>query len=202
MNKNSNNKIFVTLVPLAWHKFYQKLELLYKKNDNIKTKPPVPLILNGWVFTSDEDKIQRWNDTVSWLTSYNLEYLLDDITEEDKYYVEKDFVTTYDDLARFYRIHANREPRDKPDEKVVDNKLIELVDNWETIAGTTLSNCTKPVEFTGLKFRRLVCSADINTKPPWGEWDLINKNPISFRNFRKRVNSFIKPLEVDHIDFI
>jgi hypothetical protein len=38
---------------------------------------PKPLILAGWAFSSDDDKRQRWTDTVKWLHERGLEHLIE-----------------------------------------------------------------------------------------------------------------------------
>lgn len=38
---------------------------------------PKPLILAGWAFSSDEEKRQRWEDTVAWLREHGLEHLIE-----------------------------------------------------------------------------------------------------------------------------
>jgi len=38
---------------------------------------PKPLILAGWTFSTDADKRQRWQETVSWLRERGLEYLIE-----------------------------------------------------------------------------------------------------------------------------
>lgn len=48
---------FVCPNPQIWNEIYSKLTEFYKENhEKIKTPPPIPLILNGWVFSSDLDK--------------------------------------------------------------------------------------------------------------------------------------------------
>jgi hypothetical protein len=37
---------------------------------------PKPLILAGWAFSSDEEKRQRWSDSVAWLQERGLELLI------------------------------------------------------------------------------------------------------------------------------
>ena len=50
--------------PNIWAKVHRKLDALASKNG--WAEPPVPLILAGWGFSSDEEKKQRWAETVDW----------------------------------------------------------------------------------------------------------------------------------------
>ena len=38
---------------------------------------PKPLILAGWNFSSDAEKRQRWDETVTWLKERGLEHLIE-----------------------------------------------------------------------------------------------------------------------------
>jgi len=58
------NDIKICPQPNIWAKVHRKLDALASKNG--WAEPPVPLILAGWGFSSDEEKKQRWADTVDW----------------------------------------------------------------------------------------------------------------------------------------
>lgn len=46
---------------------------------------PVPLILNGWWYSNDEEKRARWNATVNWAASQELSTLLPVLDETTGY---------------------------------------------------------------------------------------------------------------------
>lgn len=79
---------FVCPNPKIWNKVYFHLTEFYKNNDHIDSPPPKPLILNGWIFSSDLEKKIRWEETIKWTHKYNCTQLIPDIKESDKYKVD------------------------------------------------------------------------------------------------------------------
>ena len=80
---------FICPNPQIWNEIYTSLTEFYQKNKNkIGTRPPVPLILNGWVFSSDLDKKIRWEETIKWAKENDCSGLIPEIKESDKYKVE------------------------------------------------------------------------------------------------------------------
>lgn len=73
-------------LPPIWAKIHQ--ELCEFSNEHLcqPSNPPKPLILAGWNFTDDKDKLQRWNDTVLWAKSNNCEYIVSVIVENEWYF--------------------------------------------------------------------------------------------------------------------
>ena len=73
--------------PGKWHEIYQALERAREnRQDPYIPKVPVPLILNGWVFTEDWEKELRWKETTAWAERYGFADEIPQIDEEDKYY--------------------------------------------------------------------------------------------------------------------
>ena len=73
--------------PKVWHAIHTALlEAWRTKKDESIPKPPVPLILNGWVFSSDIEKEVRWKETISWATQYGFTNLIPKLTEEESYF--------------------------------------------------------------------------------------------------------------------
>lgn len=58
--------------PQTWHRVHQELDRARKTTDGSIPPPPVPLILNGWVFSSARDKHDRWAATVAWAEAAGL----------------------------------------------------------------------------------------------------------------------------------
>jgi hypothetical protein len=80
---------FVCPVPIVWAKVYGSLVNAYNNGSEIKDPPPKPLILNGWVFSSDLDKKLRWSETIAWANEHSCEDLLPQLTLEEEYRVEQ-----------------------------------------------------------------------------------------------------------------
>ena len=75
-------KYYKCPLPIKWNEIYK----LILKN-NIENKPPIPLILNGWVYSNDYEKEDRWKNTVEWLmNNYKEENILPLLNENEKYY--------------------------------------------------------------------------------------------------------------------
>ncbi len=80
---------FVCPNPQIWNEIYSKLTEFYKENyEKIKTPPPIPLILNGWVFSSDLDKKNRWDETIQWAKNHSCLNLIPELKDSEKYTVE------------------------------------------------------------------------------------------------------------------
>lgn len=58
------------------------------KNAEVKglPMPPIPLILAGWVSSSDQEKKQRWDDTVTYATKHGCTHIFDHLGDESFYF--------------------------------------------------------------------------------------------------------------------
>ena len=74
--------------PIPWSNVFKKLSKFADDNENL-SEPPVPLILNGWVFSNDFQKKERWEQTVSWAKNAGCQELTDFLTTEDFYFVKE-----------------------------------------------------------------------------------------------------------------
>ena len=78
---------YISPVPKVWHEIHQALESfwnteLQKKGD----KPPTPLILAGWNYSSDFEKSERWQATVRCAEEMNCSTLIKELKNDEKYY--------------------------------------------------------------------------------------------------------------------
>lgn len=48
--------------------------------------PPKPLILAGWAYSSDIEKMKRWDETVSWANANGCEKIINEIPDSDFYF--------------------------------------------------------------------------------------------------------------------
>ena len=53
-------------IPTAWARVHKAMQRYAEVNVCNPPKPPVPLILGGWVFSTDLQKIERWADFKLW----------------------------------------------------------------------------------------------------------------------------------------
>ena len=73
-------------MPDTWAAVHQRLLKAWTKSgDRAIPEPPRPLILNGWVFSSDSEKQARWAETVRWATRHGLSHLIPDIEQRNSY---------------------------------------------------------------------------------------------------------------------
>lgn len=71
--------------PPVWNSIYQNLCKFHAKNCPTDPPPPVPLILAGWAFSTDEEKASRWKDTLNWAKTHGALNSIPEISESDFY---------------------------------------------------------------------------------------------------------------------
>ena len=189
--------------PLPWNDVYQRLSAVSQYRPDLP-KPPVPLILNGWVYSNDAEKMRRWEDTVLWAKNAFCDEIVQSVSVEDYYCTEE--LTTYEvgPLGGPMYRSWDYSSKARPENEALSQAMQRLVNQWSFLAGG-FSSHSRPLGFTGAKGRRLVVGVSSDDLPPWGTWDslsTIESKRRTFTDFRQAVNRAIKPLEVDHIDFI
>jgi len=188
--------------PKDWHQFYLFLEA--KKQAGQKD-PPVPLILAASM-ESDDTKHRRLSDQLHWAHENGclddvLRYLRD-IPGED--WNLSSLGQWNQDSYPNYSWGWTSDPKPKMSVETATKLIEHLRANWDEIAGPELRAVTLPRRFAGAKGRRLLVFARKDSPPPWGTWTTLDrgKNKRFFTRLRAAVNAAIKPLEVDHIDFV
>lgn len=183
--------------PTAWAQVHRELLRVWRaQGGNADDKPPVPLILAGWAFSSPLEKHIRWLGTVEWAAAHGCEHITASVAPTD--------LMAWGEVGPGWSppSYARHAPKPRPTEEAVAAALRTLEERWSEIAGPGLAAITRPREFSGRKCRRLVVLADGAGKPAWGSWHYLERSRRHhFSEFRRRVNAAIHPLEVDHIDF-
>ncbi len=188
--------------PLPWNSVYQRLSEVAQSRPNLP-KPPIPLILNGWVYSNDAEKMNRWKDTVQWAKNAQCDEIISAVPEDDFYYTEELTTSQVGPLGGPLYRSWDFKSKSRPDQEALAQALERLINEWPSIA-VGFSSHTKPLGFTGAKARRLVVAFNSDELPPWGAWDslsAIEAKRRTFTSFRQAVNAAVKPLEIDHIDF-
>ena len=80
---------FVCPKPQPWLAIYDTLKAAWEAAGSNGARPPFPLILNGWMFSSDFDKHPRWLDTIKWAEERSLSHHIPELKADDKYEVGK-----------------------------------------------------------------------------------------------------------------
>lgn len=191
--------IHVCPKPPIWVETYQRLDESWRRAGCGCEPPPMPLVLAGWIYSSDRDKQQRWQQTIEWADRHNFAHLMP-ILRDDEYYVTDYLSTSYPE--------QNYRPdryvvRERPSADAIANALQVLKRDWHNIVGPELASVCEPDSFTGSKARRLLVTVFREHTPPWGTWSSLSAGAPrqAFTAFRERINAAITPVYVDHIDF-
>ena len=81
---------FVCPQPLIWNDTHKKLSEFYSKNkERISNPPPIPLILNGWIYSTDYQKKLRWEETIKWAQINDCGYLIPALRGSERYMVNE-----------------------------------------------------------------------------------------------------------------
>ena len=182
-----------------------RLEAYAGQRDCIPTKPPFPLILGGWAYSNDTDKLHRWESTLEWATRNRCAELVSGIPEEQFYSVDSPTTYVVGPMGGPMYRQWDFQARTKPDATTLAHLLEMLLFRWPEIAGESLAKITRPGGFAGSKARRLIVRTNESALPPWGTWVKLaheEEKRRTFTHLRKAINGALSPHEVDHIDFI
>jgi hypothetical protein len=187
-----------------WNDVFKQLVEYAEAHTCKPSRPPAPLILAGWAYSNDNEKILRWRETVDWASANGCAGIVEGISDQDFYQVEK--------LSNYYGPMGGQcyrpwdfEAKIRPPEAELAKHLEYLCARWADVAGSSLATVTQPLAFTGKKARRFLVCAEPTAIPPWGGWTYRSPDEAkrrTFTRFRSAVNTAIAPHEVDHIGFV
>lgn len=192
--------IFISPNVNAWYRIYLALQREWEESGKKGNPPPIALVLSGWDYSTDYQKQERWQNTIKWVEQHGVDHRILQLTEEEKYYVEKLGGPLAETTNWTWGGHKQAIC---PTESEVQEAILKLKANWQQVAGSALAQYTAPLRITGKKRRRLVVGVFGDITPPWGSWHYISSSSVGrkFTEFRQAVNQCISPVEVDHIDF-
>lgn len=78
--------------PSQWNVIFNQLEKYARTNPCVPPSPPKPLILAGWVYSNDIQKLKVWEQTVSWAKANGCPSL---VVVADKDFYSADNPTSY-----------------------------------------------------------------------------------------------------------
>ncbi len=95
------SEVFICPLPQIWNEIHQNLTVALENNFSESIpKPPIPLILNGWTFSSDQDKSSRWKETLNWAEKYGFIDLIPKFSKTESYFGNPSDTYNYgDDLV-------------------------------------------------------------------------------------------------------
>lgn len=190
--------------PMPWNEAFERLTNYAQLHPCTPSSPPKPLILAGWAYSNDVEKMQRWEETVVWAEKNYCSNLVSGIPDRDFYFVEKPASYAVGPLGGPMYRSWDFEEKSRPSSKQVAQFMDALLSRWSDIVGNEIGSITRPLAFTGEKARRLLVFAEAAFAPPWGGWSYLSKQESerrTFTHFRAAINKAIAPHEVDHIDF-
>ncbi len=190
--------------PMPWAEAFKRLTQFANSHSCKPPLPPKPLILAGWAYSNDVDKMHRWEETVAWASNNGCQELVTGIPDNDFYLVAKPTSYTVGPTGGPMHRPWDFDTKLRPPSEKVEHYFDLLKSRWSEIVGPALASISRPLTFTGKKARRLLVAADSCSSPPWGGWSYITPleaDRRTFTQFRSAINMAIAPHEVDHIDF-
>jgi hypothetical protein len=189
--------------PSIWNDVYKRLRQVAATRPDLD-EPPVPLILAGWAYSNDVEKMDRWQRTIQWAKAAGCEEIVASLNPEDFRCVK--VLTAYEVGPLYGPMYRpwDFERKERPTDAEIEEALQKLNSQWLSIAGSFAAD-TKPLCFSGDKARQLLVGVLGDARPPWGHWNKrssVEEERRTFTTFRRAVNDAIKPMEVDHIVFV
>lgn len=191
--------------PKKWNVLFKQLSEHANTHVCIPSRPPAPLILAGWAYSNDVEKMLRWRETVDWAEANGCTDILETILDNDFYTVDEPSDYQIGPLGGPCYRPWDFEAKLRPSPNEIVQHFEYLSAHWANIIESGLAAITRPWAFTGKKARRLVVQAESAAVPPWGDWTSLSPDEQkrrAFTRFRSAVNTAIAPHEVDHIDFV
>ena len=137
--------------PMPWHEAFERLTKYVQLHPCTMLSPPKPLIIAGWVYSNDVDKMQRWGKTIAWAAKNGCSNLVSGIPDRDFYFVEKPTSYEIGPLGGpIYRVW-DFEVKGRPSSEQIDQFMEALLSCWSEIVGKKLASSTRPLAFTGKK---------------------------------------------------
>ena len=189
--------------PVPWNEVFERLTRYAQAHECSPPSPPVPLILAGWAYSNDIEKMRRWEETIACAAKNGCSDLVE-VPSEDFYCVEGPTSYTVGPMGGPMYRAWDFDQKEKPPVDQTAKHFQTLISDWENIVGPELARISSPVAFTGAKARRLLVRVDGAARPPWGGWSCLSnveEERRAFTRFRASINAAIAPHEVDHIDF-
>lgn len=191
--------------PGAWHEAFEQLSNYAQLHPCTPPLPPKPLILAGWAYSNDVEKLQRWEETVIWAEKNGCSNIVSEIPEDVFYFAEKPTSYKVGPMGGPMYRKWDFDAKSRPSSEQIAQFMETLQSRWSEIVGHEIASIRRPLAFTGDKARRLLVLADSSVTPPWGGWSYLSTQESerrTFTHFRAAINKVIAPHEVDHINFI
>jgi hypothetical protein len=124
--------------PMRWNDVFKRLNTYAKRHPCVPPSPPVPLVLGGWAYSNDVEKLRRWEETVAWATSNGCSDLVR-VPDEDFYYVDEPTSYTVGPLGDPMYRPWDFEKKNRPPSMELAAHLETLKSRWPDIVGQELA---------------------------------------------------------------
>lgn len=74
--------------PIPWDRVFKNLVKHAEHHPCRPPSPPKPLILAGWAYSNDDEKMLRWEETVNWAKANGCAEIVNGIPDSDFYFVD------------------------------------------------------------------------------------------------------------------
>ncbi len=71
--------------PLVWNKIYVNLKRSWVDSGKEGEHPPKPLVVDLWAYSSDDEKAERWKETLAWALEHQCYSLVTEVEDEQMY---------------------------------------------------------------------------------------------------------------------
>ncbi len=71
--------------PLTWNKIYLNLKRKWVESGKVGRQPPKPLVIDLWANSSDREKAERWQETLTWALEHSCYSVVSEVSTRDMY---------------------------------------------------------------------------------------------------------------------
>ena len=189
----------------VWFEIHEALVKAWRSAGAPGEAPPDPLVLSGWNYSNDLDKMNVWWQTTQWAERQGFSQLIRPLEPREMLFsVGEPSGYSMGPMGGPCYLDWSYDRKPVPTGETLATSLERLRADWPAIAGPDVAPLTEPAAFTGEKGRRLLVRVVADGIPPWGAWDELADEEAprrTFTAFRARVNAAISPHMVDHVDF-
>lgn len=123
---------------MPWHEAFKRLTNYAQSHDCTPPSPPKPLILAGWVYSNDVEKMQRWKETIDWARKNGCGNLVSDIVDRDFYFVEEPTSYMVGPMGGPMYRYWDSDAKNRPSSEQITQSMEILLFRWSEVVGSSL----------------------------------------------------------------
>ena len=113
---------FISPQPNTWYKIWLGLKAIWEQDEMTCSPPPVALVLSGWTMSNDFDKLERWQQTLRLADSNQMNELIPELQEDEKYFVKN--ISSWRPFEGHY--YKNHPAKNKPTNEEINTAIQTL----------------------------------------------------------------------------